>query len=560
MKRISTDILVVGAGGAGLMAACEAARHSARVALVSKGRAQRSGATIMAPGAIAAVDERWKNPDDSPLLHLRDTLRGGGYLNNQQMAARMVERAPELVLSLERMGALFQRESEGKKYMLRTDGGHTRPRSIFLEDRTGKEMARAMVGALRKFNVPIYEEIFVTRVIVADGAVAGAAGICVNTLEPVLFEAKSVILATGGGGTMYENTDNSIDLTADGYAIALDAGLPLRDMEFVQFYPVGFLAPSALRGMLAGLLYYSRLYNADGERFMSRYDPERLEMSTRDRVSRAIMQEVREGRGTPLGGVYMDLTFQPPGYIAKMTPALYATYRNIGIDPQTQQIEIAPTVHFFMGGLDVDADWATAMPGLFGAGEVCGGTHGGNRLSQNALAEILVSGEAAGQSAARHAERTPQRRLDPAALRREEETVARLLKEQQGVSPGRRRAQLKHLMWEDAGVFRTEQSLRRALETVEGWLCEPVCIADKSRCYNRAVVEALENRNMMLAAQCVALSALERRESCAAHYRSDYPQTDRSGPLKNILVQRRGESLCVDSRPVELCRLSPKEE
>jgi succinate dehydrogenase/fumarate reductase flavoprotein subunit len=358
---------------------------------------------------------------------------------------------------------------------------------------------------------------------------------------------------------LYENTDNSIDLTGDGYALALDAGLALRDMEFVQFYPIGLLFPPALKGMLGGLLYYCRLYNANGERFMARYDPERLELSMRDRVSRAIMQEVREGRGTPMGGVYMDLTFNAPGFIAKMTPALYTTYRNIGIDPEKDRIEVAPTVHFFMGGLDVDADWTTALPGLFGSGEVCGGMHGGNRLSQNALAEILVSGEISGRNAAQFAARAPKRPIDPGVLRHEEELVAGLLAGERGMAPSARRAELRRLMWEDVGVFRDEQSLLRARRTVEGWLDEPVVIAQKNRYMNFSVLEALENRNLMQVALCVILSALSRRESRAAHYRSDYPKTDSEHFLKNTLVRQHGGAFAVESRPVRFDCLRPGE-
>lgn len=558
MKRIQCDVLVIGGGGAGLMAGYEAAKHNVRVAVVNKGKVQRTGATIMAPGAISAVDDRWKEEGDSQELHIEDTIKGGGYLNDQDMVKIMAEKSPQLVLELERMGAIFQRETNGEKYMLRIDGGHSYPRCPFLEDRTGKEMLKAMVSALRKYDVPFYEDIMITRLLKENGAIAGAVGFCLKTLEPVLFECKAVILATGGAGVLYENTDNSIDLTGDGYALALEAGVTLRDMEFVQFYPIGFLFPPSLKGMLAGLLYYCRLYNAKDERFLEKHDPERLELSTRDRISRAIMQEVREGRGTPLGGVYMDMRYQEPGFIARLTPALYATYRNIGLDPEKDRIEIAPTVHFFMGGMDVNTRWETDIPGLYGAGEVCGGMHGGNRLSQNALAEILVSGVVAGENAALYAEKTGQKNIDPVTVEQDTKLLRDMLSLSSGYLPGEIRSRLKKIMWEDVGVFRSEESLKNALDKINGLASEPVRIAEKGCYMNRGLVEALENKNMLATAKCVILSALQRRESRAAHFRSDYPETDNANYLKNILVRQDGDELTLTSRKVTLSLVQPE--
>ncbi|MCR4440591.1 MAG: FAD-dependent oxidoreductase [Peptococcaceae bacterium] len=558
MRRINCDVLVIGGGGAGAMAAYEAAKHKVRVAVVSKGRIQRSGCTIMAPGAISGVGDEWAVPGDSKRLHLEDTVRGGAYLNDQNLVSILVEEAPEAILELERIGAIWQRDETGKKYALRIDGGHTYHRTVFLEDRTGREILRSLFGELKKRDVGLYEEIMITRIIHDGCCAGGAAGVDINTLEPVIFESGAVILATGGAGNVYANTDNPTDVTGDGYRLALEAGVPLMDMEFVQFFPIGFLFPPSLRGVLGGLLYYSRLLNAKKERFMEKYDPQRLELSTRDRVSRAMFMEVREGRGTPLGGVYCDMTYQPPGYIAKMTPALYDTYRQIGIDPEKDLLEVAPTCHFFMGGMVINENWETEMTGLLGAGEVCAGIHGGNRLSQNALAEILVSGKRAGKRAAEIAAGTGRKRIDPCEARWEEEKIKRVLKASgQGLRPLAFRQKIKDLMWENVGVFRTKESLEYALEKIQQLQEIEAAVSEKKAAGSQEVVQVLENESILETARCIIHAALDRKESRGAHYRNDYPDTDNKNWLKHITVKKIGKTVQLDYRRVDTRILKP---
>lgn len=558
MKRISCDVLVVGGGGAGLMAAYEATKYNVRVSIVSKGKIQRSGATIMAPGAISGVDDRWKVAADSRDIHLADTLTGGAWMNEQDKVKMLVEQSSELIMELERMGAIFQRNADGDKPLLRIDGGHSYPRCPYLEDRVGREMVRAMTSALRKRDVRLYEEIVIIKIVREGRAVRGALGFDLTTCEPVVFECKSLILATGGAGMVYANTDNSTDLTGDGYALALDAGIALKDMEFVQFYPIGLLFPPSLKGMLGGLLYYSKLYNAQDERFMEKYDPERLELSTRDRVSRAIMQEVREGRGTPRGGVYCDLTFNEPGFIAKMTPALYATYLNVGIDPEQDRFEIAPTCHFFMGGIQVDNNWKTQLDGLFGAGEVVGGMHGGNRLSQNALAEVLVSGVTAGKNAAAYAARCEEHFINPKLADVVDDKLQTFFSVKSGIRPSEYRTKLRKLMWEHVGVFRSEDSLRTALKELKELEDTPVHISNRDRYLNHELLEAVENENLTLTAKCIITAAMERTESRGAHFRSDYPHTDNSSWLRNIFIAKDGNRLATTCAAVELKHKKPE--
>jgi len=562
LTRLDADVLVIGGGGAGLMAASEASRHGVRVAVVLKGQRERSGATIMAPGAVAGVGS-WGRPGDDRDVHFRDTVVGGAFMNEQRLVRLLVDEAPERILELERMGALWERAEDGRLYLLRIDGGHSFHRCVYLEDRTGREIVRTLGGLLDRRHVPVYENIMITRLLVDREGVYGAVGIDLTRAESLLFQCRALVLATGGAGNVYLNTDCPADVTGDGYALALEAGAQLMDMEFVQFYPIGFLHPPSLRGVLAGLLYYSHLLNSRGERFMQRYDPERLELSTRDRVARAIVTEVAEGRGSPRGGVYCDMRFQPPGFIARQTPALYRTYRQIGLDPEKDMIEVAPTAHFFMGGLVVNEDWAATVPGLFAAGEVAAGVHGANRLSQNALAELLVSGVRAGRSAARHARDVRWRPADPGEVRREEEKVRRLLASSgnRGPRPWQVREQLKEIMWQHVGVIRNAQGLkaaRQAISRLRGEVLPATSLATATRLWNADLRQALENEMLLSVAECVLEGATQRTESRGAHYRSDYPDTDDAGWLRHVVLQRSGDGLQVSFRPTDLSVIKPE--
>lgn len=552
VKRISCDVLVIGGGAAGLMAAYEASKAATQVIVVNKGKVQRTGATIMAPGAIAAVDQRWAKPQDSQSLHAEDTIKGGMYLNDQELVHKLSEWAPKLVLELERMGSIFQREADNKTYSLRIDGGHSYPRCPYLEDRTGKEMMKGLAGALRKQRIPFHENIMIQRILVEDNQIIGAIGLQLETLELILYETSSIVLATGGAGMLYANTDNPIDLTGDGYALALAAGAKLRDMEFIQFYPLGFLFPPSLQGMLAGLLFHARLYNAKGERFMQHYDPERLELSTRDLVSRAIMQEVRSGRGSERGGVYMNFRHYDPGFIAQATPALYKTYQAMGIDPEHDQIEVAPTVHFFMGGIEVNAQWESSVSGLYAAGEATAGMHGGNRLSQNALAELLVSGYFAGKNAASSAKPMENVIIDHPAIEQEQCRIEAILQQSEGKTVHQISSRMKAIMWEKVGVFRSESSLTSALKEIQELKRTPVQLEHKDRWLNGNIKAALELENMLTVAEVVILSALERKESRAAHYREDYPELNNQDYLVNMIVSLEEGELQLEQKPVDL--------
>lgn len=561
MHRYQTDVLVIGGGGAGMMAAYEASKHGVRVALVSKGSLERSGCTVMAPGAIAGSGS-WAQEGDSPDIHFADTVKGGSYLNEQSLVRKLAKTSPGLILELEHIGALWQRNEQGDDYLLRIDGGHTYPRCPYLEDRTGREMLRSLHGELEKRRVSIYENIIITELVKEDGRVCGAIGIDLAGSQTVLFEAGAVVLACGGAGMMYQNTSNPADLTGDGYALTLKAGAELMDMEFVQFYPLGFLFPDSLRGALAGLLYYSQLRNKNGERIMEKYDPERLELSTRDRVARAIFQEVKEGRGGPRGGVYMDMTYHPPGYIEKMQPALVETYRKQGVDPEKDWLEIAPSCHFFMGGARIDADWATVVPGLFVAGETGAGMHGANRLSQNALAELLVSGYFSGLNAAAFAASNKRLPLDPRLADPHQKLTQAMLDADQGIRPVHLRNRLRQLMWEDVGVFRSAASLQHALDELQVLRRElpRQFVPQTSRHNNLELRQGLENHSLIDAAEAVALAALRRTESRGAHFRDDHPDTDNENWLQHIVITADEAGLKTRLEKVDLSEMKPEQE
>jgi succinate dehydrogenase/fumarate reductase flavoprotein subunit len=561
MINFETDVLVIGGGGGGAVAAYEASKHGASILMVLKGRPQRCGSTIMAPGAIAGVGD-WRVPGDTQDIHFSDTVKGGAFLGEQGLIRTMVKESPDLIIELERIGALWEREEDGKTYALRAGGGHSFLRSTFLEDRTGREMLRSLMGELQKRNIKVLSEVMILRLLKPTDRIAGAVGLDLGTGEAVLLRAKTVILACGGAGNLYLNTDNPIDVTGDGYGLALELGADLMDMEFIQFFPLGFCFPHSLRGALAGLPYYVHLLNNLGERFMDKYDSERLELSTRDKVSRAIYTEIKEGRGSPHGGVYADMTYHEPGFISRMQPALYETYRKIGIDPEKDYLEVAPTCHFFMGGARVNENWESTIPGLFVVGENAAGIHGANRLSQNALAELLVSGTHAGRAAALLAADIGQAPIDPLEAKTGIEPIRRMFARDSGLRPMTVRNRLRQIMWEKVGLYRTESSLidaLRGLETIKDDL-DKQALSLMSKHYNRELVEAIENHFLFSLAMCVTQAALQRKESRGAHYREDYPVTDNQNWLKHLVIYQMDNELNLKTIPVDLREMSPAEE
>jgi fumarate reductase (CoM/CoB) subunit A len=564
MRVIESDVVIVGGGGAGAMAALKASESSKNVSLVIKGRLNKSGSTPMAMGAASGVGS-WHSRGDSKQIHFTDTVKGGAYLNDQTLVRILVEEAPDRILELERLGAFWERTDSGEKYLLRIGGGHRYPRSVYLEDRPGSEMLKAMKGELIHRNVNIIENVMITKLFTNSDKISGVFGIDIYTGDFVVFRTRAVVLATGGAGQVYECTTQGLHNTGDGYALALQAGALLVDMEFVQYFPIGLIFPESTKGLIVGAMYYSHLLNKDGERFMKNYDEKRMELSTRDIVSRAVYTEIKEKRGTKRGGVYCDMTFQPPGYIKKQLPLVYTFCDELGMNVEKNMLEISPTCHFFMGGVKVNAEWKSSFPGIFAAGEAVGGVHGANRLSQNSLADILVSGARAGKNAALYASNTQSSKINFAEIKKEQKRIEKIRTRsyQEGIRPYEVKKKIQKTMWEKVGLTRDEGGLKDALQEIRRIKNDDrprISLTTKTKRYNRELVEALEIDNLLTICEAIILPCLFRRESRGAHYRNDYPGIDNENWLKHILVRRIGKELKILNQSVDLSEVKPMED
>ncbi len=551
------DVLVVGGGGAGARAAIEARRHGADVLVVVKGLFGRSGCTVMAEGGYNAAFS-FVDPSDSREHHFEDTIIGGRWLNNQKLVEILVEHAPERLIELERFGAVFDRV-EPEKYDQRYFGGQRFRRTVHRGDRTGHEMMSALKEEVYRLGIDVLEEVAITRLLLADGAVAGATGLDLIHGRFLLFRAKAVVLATGGAGRVYAITTNPFQKTGDGYALAYNAGAELIDMEMVQFHPTGMVYPPSASGLLVTEAVRGeggKLYNALGERFMLRYDQERAELSTRDVVTKAIYREIAEGRGTEHGGVYLDVTHVPDEVIEQKLGTMLSQYLDVGVDIRREPMQVSPSAHHFMGGVRIDPECRSSVPNLFACGECAGGVHGANRLGGNSLAETQVFGAIAGRSAALTASKRSHARIDTAALEEEHRRIYRF-ESGKGELPYTLRAELQRVMWEKVGIIRSRQSLEEALRKISELRqrVEQVGVESGLR-YNLQLLTAVELENMLLVAEMIARSALLRTESRGAHYRSDYPEEDPRW-VKNIVVSRADGGMLLRTADPVITKMPP---
>ncbi len=564
----SYDVVVIGAGGAGLRAAIAAYDAGAKTALICRSLLGKAH-TVMAEGGIAAALGN-NYPEDNWEVHFRDTMRGGKLLNNWRMAELHAKEAPERVYELEQWGALFDRTPSGK-ISQRDFGGHRYARLAHVGDRTGLEMIRALQQRAVSAGIDVFMELAVTDLLKEGDRIAGAFGYWRESGRFVVFEAPAVILATGGIGKSWKVTSNSWECTGDGHALALRSGATLLNMEFVQFHPTGMVWPLSVRGLLVTESVRGDggvLRNSEDRRFMFDYIPEFFKAETadsieeadrwytdksnnrrppellpRDEVARAINSEIKAGRGSPHGGVFLDIASRrSPEFIKKRLPSMYQQFLELAdVDITKEPMEIGPTCHYVMGGVEVDPDsQASVVTGLFAAGEVGGGMHGANRLGGNSLSDLLVFGKRAGEYAAAYVKELSARPkvASPDLARAAADALAPFRSGSAAENPYTIHHELQDTMQDLVGIIRVEDELKEALERIAVLRSRTETVSvEGNRQYNPGWHLALDLRNMLLVAESVALSALERQESRGGHTRDDFPMTDPYWGNLNVVVE-----------------------
>jgi succinate dehydrogenase / fumarate reductase flavoprotein subunit len=599
IERHAYDVVVIGAGGAGLRAAIEARLTGKKTAIISKSLFGKAH-TVMAEGGAAASMGN-VNSRDNWMVHFRDTMRGGKFLNNFRMAELHAKEAPARIWELETYGALFDRTKDGK-ISQRNFGGHEYPRLAHVGDRTGLELIRTLqqkIVSLQQEDyaefgdyearIRVFQECTITELFIEGGAIAGAFGYYRETGEFVQFDAPAVVLATGGVGKSYKVTSNSWEYTGDGHALALRAGSSLINMEFLQFHPTGMVWPPSVKGILVTESVRGDggvLRNTDNDRFMFKYVPDVFrkqyaeteeeadrwytdpdnnrrppELLPRDEVARAINSEVKAGRGTPAGGVLLDVsTRMPAETIRKRLPSMYHQFKELAdVDITKQPMEVGPTCHYVMGGVEVDADTtAAATPGLFAIGEVSGGMHGSNRLGGNSLSDLLVFGKRGGEYAAKYVDGLGGARVRPSATAVEaavETALAPLSRADAGESPYALHHDLQEVMGTLVGIIRREGELKDSLVRLAEIKERLQKVgATGGRRYNPGWHLALDLRNMMMVSECTARAALERTESRGGHTREDFPKMDPQWRKVNLVCTLDGDGVHLEHKPVPAMR------
>ena len=589
------DVLVIGAGGAGLRAAVAASSAGAKVGLICKSLLGKAH-TVMAEGGIAAslanVDDR-----DGWQVHFADTMRGGQYINNWRMAELHAKEAPDRVRELEAWGALFDRTPDGR-ILQRNFGGHKYPRLAHVGDRTGLEMIRTLQDHSIHQGIDVHMECTVLRLFTDGGRIAGALGYDRERGRFKLYRARAIILATGGVGRAYAITSNSWEYTGDGQALAYGAGAALQDMEFVQFHPTGMIWPPSVRGILVTEGVRGEggvLRNKDGRRFMFDDIPENYrsqtadneeegwrytqgdkdarrppELLTRDHVARCIRREVAEGRGSPHGGVFLDISWikqklpNAREHIIRKLPSMYHQFKQLAdIDITTEPMEVGPTTHYIMGGIRVDGDsQMSTVAGLFAAGECAAGLHGANRLGGNSLSDLLVFGKRAGEYAARYSREPGTPRIDPVEVDRAVKAALEPFERAGGESPYQVQHELQAMMQDLVGIVRTGPEMERALDGLGGLKARAERVGvPGNREYNPGWHTALDLSNLLTVSEAITRAAIERRESRGGHFRDDCPDKDPACARFNIVIRKgaRGEMQLVrepiPEMPAELKRV-----
>ncbi|TMF23484.1 MAG: FAD-binding protein [Chloroflexi bacterium] len=562
-QTLTTDVLVIGAGGAGLRAAIEAAAAGARVDIVCKSLLGKAH-TVMAEGGIAAALGN-VDADDNWQVHFQDTMRGGQLINNWRMAELHARESPDRVYELETYGAIFDRTPDGR-IMQRAFGAHTYRRLCHVGDRTGLEMIRSLQDRVVQLGIEVHMEMTLTRLLKDGDRVVGAFGYNRVDGSFVAFRAKAVILATGGWGRIFKVTSNSWEGTGDGVAMGFDAGAEVLDPEMVQFHPTGMVWPPGVRGILVTEAVRGEggyLKNREGTRFMLEYDPNKKELSSRDVVARSIYKEVEAGRGTEHGGAFLDVTHLGAEKIKKKLPSMYEQFLRLAdVDITRQPMEVAPTIHYAMGGLRVEAETgATTLPGLYAAGEVAAGLHGANRLGGNSLSDLLVFGRRAGTAAGAYQREVGLGGIDEHQVAEEQHTLLLPLTGEGKENPYLLQQALQQAMQDGAGLARDEKGLKACLNSVLELRQRAARIhVPGSRRYNPGWHTARDLRFMLTVSECIVRAAIERRESRGAHWRLDYLEKDAALGRVNFIAYNDDGHVKLRQRPVpemppELARL-----
>jgi len=554
------DVLVIGAGGAGLRAAVEAAEAGLSVGVVTKSLLGKAH-TVMAEGGMAAAVGN-VDPEDSWRTHFMDTMKSGKFINNWRMAELHAKESPDRVYELEQWGALFQRTPEGK-ISQRPFGAHTYRRLCHVGDRTGLELIRTMQEKTLATDAKVYMETTVTKLFKKDGRVVGALAYTRESGKFIYIKAKAVVMATGGWGRIFEVTSNSWEGTGDGVVLSYDAGAELVDMEMMQFHPTGMVWPPGVAGLLVTEGVRGEggiLKNSKGERYMQRYDEQRMELSSRDVVARANYTEVQEGRGSPHGGVFLDITHLGYDGIMKKLPTMHEQFLKLAdIDISKEPMEVFPTVHYTMGGVKVEPETcASNVPGLFAAGEVAGGLHGANRLGGNSLSDLLVFGRRAGMGAIEYVnENSHSLEVEGDEIEHEIGRVLRPLegekKNGQAESPYLIQQELQKAMMDHANIMRTEEDLREGLGKI-------LALKDRlenirvqgSRLFNPGWHAAQDVRYLVQISEIILRTALERRECRGAQWRLDHPEMDEDLGHVNFIVSKDAQGeVGIESRDIQ---------
>lgn len=551
-RTVISNVLVIGSGAAGLRAAIAAHQAGCEVGVVGK-RPRGDAHTVLAAGGVNAALGN-VDPQDSWQQHFADTFQEAYFVSNPRMVEIMAREAPGEVLQLADWGCKFARLPDGRLDQ-RFFGAHTYRRTCYAGDYTGREMLHTLDRQAGELGFPIYENQYISRLLVAGGVCFGAFGFDVNTGQRTVYLADAVVLAAGGHTRLWRRSSSRRDEnTGDGMYLALQGGCELMDMELVQFHPTGMVTPEDWAGTLVTEAVRGEggyLRNRDGERFMQRYDPQRMELSTRDRVAMAVYTEIMDGRGTPNGGVYLDISHRSKEYILEKLPRMYRQFLEAQmLDISAQPMEVAPTAHYSMGGVVVDADsCATALTGLYAAGEVTSGLHGANRLGGNSLAETLVFGCRAGRSAADRSLSLTRSERDPGAIQAAHAELDAVTHPGSQLARPLQRA-LRNTMWESGGVVRSEARLVQGLEKIAALKdqSKEVDVRPSSEGYKDLAV-ALDLRASLSAAEATLLGALERKESRGAHQRSDCPETRPAYVLNFVSRLDSAGGMQISARP-----------